>query len=130
MKKIMMIVVLLGIAGVAAAPFVIGTKLESVTREQVELTNQRLKDSLATNPYFKNANLTLKSYEKGYASSVAQGLLQLETIIPTESGKPLTFEIPFISNIQHGPYLGDSGLGLAKIISRPDIEALVMSAKS
>lgn len=124
MKKIITAAVVLAIAGVAASPFLIGTQIESVTQEQATLTNQRLADLVKTNPYLNSGSFTLESYEKTYLSSTAKSLLKLETILPGENGEPLVIEVPVISEIAHGPYLGDSGFGLAKVISRPDIAAM------
>jgi uncharacterized protein YdgA (DUF945 family) len=124
MKKIITIAVLLGIAGVAASPFLIGTQIESVTQEQAKLSNQYLAQSVKNNPYLSKGSFTLESYEKTYTSATAKSLLKLETIIPQKNGEPLVLEIPLTSEITHGPYLGDSGFGLAKVISRPDITAM------
>nr|CAA6810557.1 MAG: Unknown protein [uncultured Thiotrichaceae bacterium] len=127
MKKIMTIAVLLGIAGAAAAPYIIGSQIESVTQEQTDISDQQLKQAVKTSPYLKDASFTLESYEKGYASSVAKSLLKIETIVPTDGGEPLVIEVPITSEISHGPYLGESGFGLAKVISRPDIEKMELS---
>ncbi len=124
MKKIITGVVLLGIAGAAASPFLIGSQIESVTQEQAELTNQQLQQSLNSNPYLTDGSFTVESYEKSYTKSTAKSLLRLETILPGDDGEPLVLEIPVTSEITHGPYLGDSGFGLAKVISRPDIAAM------
>lgn len=124
MKKIMTAAVGLAIAGAAASPFLIGAQIESVAQEQAGLTNQRLADLVKTNPYLNAGSFTLESYDKTYTSATAKSLLKLEIILPGENGEPLVIEVPVISEIAHGPYLGDSGFGLAKVISRPDIAAM------
>lgn len=124
MKKIITAAVLLGIAGVAASPYLIGSKIASVVQDQAGFVNQYLARTVKASPYLKGGSFTLESYEKSYAEATAKSLLKLETIFPGENGEPLVLEIPVTSEVKHGPYLGESGFGLAKVTSRPDIAAM------
>ena len=121
-KTLIAIVVLLG-AGAAAAPYIIGSQAESIIREQADATNQQLALSMAGNPQFKDLSMKLESYEKGYLNATAKGKFRVEFSLPGEA-EATVYEIPLNSEITHGPYLGDSGLGLAKIVTRPDLSGL------
>lgn len=67
--------------------------------------------------------MKLESYEKGYLNAQAKAMFRVAVTIPGES-EPTVFEIPLNSEITHGPYLGESGFGLAKIVTRPDLSGL------
>lgn len=121
-KTLIAIVVLLG-AGAAASPYIIGSQAESIIRQQTDSTNQQLAMSMAGNPQFKDLSVKLESYEKHYLNAKAKGVFRLAMVVPGET-EPKTFEIPLNSEITHGPYLGDSGFGLAKVVTRPDLTGL------
>ncbi len=126
MKKTIGAVVLITLAVSAASPFIIGSNIESTARQQVELTQQNLQTAVESVPYITHASFELESYEKSYLQATAKNRLRLETIIPTEEGEPLVLDIPLISQITHGPYLGEGVLGLAKVLSRLDIDQMAL----
>jgi uncharacterized protein YdgA (DUF945 family) len=123
MKKTLIAIVVLAGAGAAAAPYIIGSQAESIIREQAELTNQQLAMSMTGNPQLKDLSMKLESYEKGYLNAQAKAMFRVAVTIPGEP-EPTVFEIPLNSEITHGPYLGESGFGLAKIVTRPDLSGL------
>lgn len=123
MKKTLIAIVVLVGAGAAAAPYIIGSQAESIIREQAELTNQQLAMSMTGNPQLQDLSMKLESYEKGYLNAQAKAVFRVALSIPGEA-EPKVFEIPLNSEITHGPYLGESGLGLAKIVTRPDLTGL------
>lgn len=119
MKKLLIAVPLVAIIGGAVAPFVIGSKVESAAKQQIELSNQQLEKSLAANPQISAAKVELDSYEKGYLDAKAQGKLSFTVALGPEGSK--TYTIPFTSDVKHGPYLGDAGFGASSIVTRPDL---------
>jgi len=121
MKKILIALVLLVIAVVAAAPFLIGSQIEKITTQMVGKGNQQLSNLAASNPQLQSSSLSIDDYQKGYLNSQAKGVL---TVAMADAGESKTFEIPFNADIKHGPYLGAAGFGLAKIVSRPDLSGL------
>jgi hypothetical protein len=118
MKKILIALVLLVVAAVAAGPFLIGSQIEKITKNLVEKGNKQLATLVESNPQFQSASVTLDSYEKGYLNANANGVLKL-SLVGADSSEGLS--IPYTTEITHGPYLGDAGFGLAKIITRPDL---------
>ena len=121
MKKILIALALLVIAVVAAGPFLIGSQIEKITKQLVNKGNYQLSKLVQTNSNISSASLSLDDYQKGYLSSEAQGTL---SIAMDDAGESTLFNIPFNADIKHGPYLGDAGLGLARIVSRPDLSGL------
>lgn len=121
MKKILIALVLLVIAVVVAVPFLIGSQIEKTTKQLVEKGNQQLSVFAQSNAQIKSGTLTVDDYEKGYLDSKATGVL---TLAMAGTGESKQFTIPFNTDIKHGPYLGNAGFGLAKIISRPDLSGL------
>ncbi|RVU84070.1 DUF945 family protein [Leucothrix sargassi] len=118
MKKLLIAIPLIAIAGGAAAPYVIGSKIETAAKQQVELSNQQLEKALAANPQLSKANIELDSYEKGYLGATAEGKVNFTINLGLGESKAIT--IPFTSEIKHGPYLGDAGFGASSIVTRPD----------
>lgn len=122
MKKILIALVLLVIAIVAAGPFLIGSQIEKITNQLVAKGNQQLSDIVQSNPQIQSGSLTVDDYDKGYLNSTATGVLTIA--MAADASESREFKIPFNTDIMHGPYLGDAGFGLAKIISRPDLSGL------
>ena len=122
MKKILIALVLLVIAAIAASPFLIGSQIEKTTQQLVEKGNQQLSELAQSNSQIQSGGLTINSYEKGYLNSKATGVLTIA--VAAVAGESKEFKIPFNTDIKHGPYLGDAGFGLARIISRPDLSGL------
>ncbi len=118
MKKILIALVLLVVAAAAAGPFLIGSQIEKITKNLVEKGNSQLATLVESNPQFQSASVTLDSYEKGYLDAKANGVLKVSLIGADESEG---FTVPYTTEITHGPYLGDAGFGLARIITRPDL---------
>lgn len=123
MKKILIAIVFLAIAAAAASPFLIGSQIEKIAHEQVDLTNRQIATAIQSNPQIKDASLKIESYEKGYMASKAKSLLSMSINLPGES-EAKEFNIPMNTDITHGPYLGESGFGAAKLVSRPDLSSL------
>ena len=121
MKKIIITLLVLVIAVAAAGPFLIGSQIEKITKQLVDRGNYQLTNLVQTNSNISDGRLSLDNYQKGYLSSEATGKL---FIAMGEAGEPKQFEIPFNADIKHGPYLGNAGFGLARIISRPDLSGL------
>ena len=123
MKKILIAIVLLVVGVVAASPFLIGSQIEKSARQQVDLANQQLVTAVKSSPQFQDASIKIESYEKGYMNSQAKALLSVAVNMPGEA-EPKVYDVPFNSEITHGPYLGDAGFGAAKIVSHPDLSGL------
>ncbi len=121
MKKILITLLLLVIAAVAVVPFLIGSQIEKTTKQLVQTGNQQLANLVQSNPQFESGSVAIDRYDKGYLSSSAVGTLKIGLM--NEAGSK-QLEIPFNTDITHGPYLGDAGFGLARIISRPDLSSL------
>lgn len=121
MKKILIALVTLVIAVVAIGPYLIGSQIEKISKQLVDRGNAQLSNLAQTNSNVTSGSLSLDLYQKGYLTSEATGKL---SIALAEAGESKQFEIPFTTNIKHGPYLGDAGFGLARITSRPDLSGL------
>ncbi|MGB1311048.1 MAG: DUF945 family protein [Leucothrix sp.] len=121
MKKILIALLLLVIAAVAAAPYLIGSQIEKITNQLVDKTNQQLASAVKSNPQIQGGSLKIDEYKKGYLDSQATGVFTLDI---ADIGETKQFKIPFNTKTTHGPYLGDAGFGLAKIVSRPDLSEL------
>ena len=119
MKKLLIAVPLIAVVGAAAAPFVIGSKVESTAKQQIELSNQQIEKALAANPQISEAKIELDSYEKGYLDAKATGKVSFTVNLDLNGAK--TYTIPFVSDVKHGPYLGDAGFGASSIVTRPDL---------
>ncbi|PWQ98325.1 DUF945 family protein [Leucothrix arctica] len=119
MKKLLIAVPLIAIVGGAAAPFVIGSKVESAAKQYIELGNQQMEKALAANPQLSEAKFELDSYEKGYLNAKATGKVTFTANLNLNGAK--TYTIPFTSDVKHGPYLGDAGFGASSIVTRPDL---------
>jgi len=121
MKKILIALVLVVIAAVAAGPYLIGSQIEKTSKQLVQKGNQQLVELIQSNPQIESGSITLDQYDKGYLSSKATSTVSLTML---GFGEPKQFTIPFNTDITHGPYLGEAGLGLARIVSRPDLSGL------
>jgi len=124
MKKILLAVLLLIVGAVVASPFLIGSQIESVLTKQDELVNQQFSRAKESSPLFKQLDFKLDSYDKGFMGATAASKVTLALNVPAEDGEAKVYEIPLISKISHGPYLGDNGFGLAHVVTKPKLDGL------
>ena len=103
MKKILILVAVLA-AILLVTPFFIGSKVESVIREQVEVAKQ-----------YPTYDIKISEYNKGWFSSTAKFELSVKMPMdPTAAPQDVSFEV--VQDMQHGPVLwqsGGLGFGLA-----------------
>ena len=119
MKKILIALVLLVIGVVAASPYLIGSQIEKTSQHLVAKGNKQLATLAETNPQIESAAFSLNNYQKGYLNATADGVLKLSLL--GLAPEPMDISIPYSTDITHGPYLGEAGFGLAKVVSRPDL---------
>lgn len=127
MKKTIAIAVVLLLIVFAAAPWLIGTQVESTTKQEMAKAEQYIQRVVNTTPYLTGGSVQLESYDRHYLNASAKTRLRFDTIVPTESGELWVIDIPLNSEITHGPYLGEGKFGLARVVSRPDITQMELS---
>lgn len=109
MKKLIIAIAVIALV-VLVPPYFIGSKVETVFRDQMAQAKQS-----------PTMNMSLKEYQRGWLGSQAK----LSILIPNvdEQGQENDIEFTIIQNMQHGPLLWQSGsLGFGLVDSDIDFE--------